>query len=63
MEALIELSEADLDQIIGGTGVATFSVPLQVANGKVFASVFAAVAQIVTPVSASQAAFASSFAA
>ena len=55
METLIELTEADLDQIVGGTGRAAFSL-LNTANGKTFASVFAAVAQAVTPVSASQAA-------
>ena len=56
METLIELTEADLDQIVGGTGRAQFSLALNSANGKTFASVFAAVAQAVTPVSASQAA-------
>jgi hypothetical protein len=56
METLIELTEADLDQIVGGTGIAAFSLLANTANGKTFASVFAAVAQAVTPVSASQAA-------
>jgi len=57
METLIELTEADLDQIVGGTGIARFTLT-QIANGKVFASVFAAGAQVVTPVSASLSAFA-----
>jgi hypothetical protein len=61
METLIELTEADLDQIVGGTGIATFSL-VNIAKGKSFASVFAAVAQAVTPSSASQTAFVSAIA-
>jgi len=61
METLIELTEADLDQIVGGTGIAALSLS-QVAIGVHNASVFALVLQAASASGAAQFVFAQSFA-
>jgi hypothetical protein len=61
MDTLIELTEADLDQIVGGTGNAHVSIT-QLAIGVHNATNFAFVAQAVTASGAAQTVVANSFA-